>query len=640
VSQVGQCGQNGPFGPIDPLKNSETVKLDTSSVDVQKDKDAIVNNTKAQNTLQAFLGLASAAPIQVHPPVPALIPAPVVRAKRAQASKAISLKARKARKTPTKISPSQRMKMDEQTREQQDVPIFEDFKDETEQPQQMLGGVRAASFRAQEYGFVCGDVQSLHRMQIQKDCVIVPQAFKTDISDVDQFQSFAPGSHDWHQQHLALPPTKRLMWDEALAPTKLSEMLGQTSAKEACLQWWTSMKRGIASTETKPTLMLHGPPGTGKTLMIRLLAEHMGYRLLVPDLDGSGLSAKDAMATLTRTSLASHDGDSRPIAMLLEHADDSEAKVRDTVRSIVSAWSKHVQTMHKRKGKAKESMSVLVATCENAFDENMAAIRRQSLAVSMPTLPESTMKTALLDSVRRVGMCVPSEHISSVLTSCSGRMRGALLALQFLLVHESTRNNPLRAAPMYVDILYGPRDTARLAFTTAPEQNMEQAKCHLEETSLCLHAVLPASVPAMASNSQALAALCCAYDALSHVDMLHRTYWTDAQAYFVGRGLASPIASLRTAHGCGNSFDMSDAWSACPQYFVRKGQATKQLREARESYSKEILKGLVVSKTSEKGSASSTVLLPPNILSLDQVVPSANTLLDIGLLRPRKWISL
>lgn len=463
----------------------------------------------------------------------------------------------------------------------------------------------------------------------------------------------------WELQHARLPPIARLGWDVALAPTKLSEIVGQAAAKEEILNWWTTMKQG--PTVPQAGLMMYGATGTGKTLMARLCAEHMGYTLLVPDADRGKEAAHEALAALRKHSLLSDATDAdayanadskaggairpakpaRPIALFFEHVDDVDGKARECARIVMKAWAQEVS-------KAPRPRSVVLFSCESPYDSSLSALRTACKLVAFPELNESSMRRAISESCVRGGVKATADDVAKVLESSNGRMRAALLGLQFIAgggtsgesVDGADGADSAVYSAMKLDILHGPIDTARLALSTAPDANIELASVHLEDAALALHSALPASIPSMASFKKGLEALTSSLDALGHYDLVQRTHWTEASAYFVGRGAAAPIKALRGEHGCaGSAPDMRDVWrGACPELVAQKARAARQLRDARAQHEARITKGCNVTRCSDKTSRAYTVALPERICLLDQVRPSAATLEDLGILFPREWV--
>jgi hypothetical protein len=429
----------------------------------------------------------------------------------------------------------------------------------------------------------------------------------------------------WESQHARLPLIARLGWDVALAPTKLSEIVGQAAAKEDILTWWTAMKQG--PTVPQAGLIMYGATGTGKTLMARLCAEHLGYTLLVPDADRGREAAHEALAALRKHSLVS---DAKPIALFFEHVDDVDGKARECARIVLKAWAQEAP-------KAPRPRSVVLFSCESPYDASLVALRTACKLVAFPELSDGSMRKAITESCLRGGVKADADDIAKVLASSNGRMRAALLGLQFIACGSLSGHGH---SAMKLDILNGPTDTARLALSTAPDTNIELASVHLEDAALALHSVLPASIPSMAPFKRGLEALTSSLDALGHFDLVQRTHWTEASAYFVGRGAAAPVRALRCEHvGAGSAPDMRNVWrGSCPEYKAQNARAARQLREARAQHEARIIKGCSVARSSDRSSRAYAVTLPDNICLLDQVRPSAATLEDLGILFPREWM--
>jgi hypothetical protein len=326
--------------------------------------------------------------------------------------------------------------------------------------------------------------------------------------------------------------------------------------------------------------------------------------------------------------------------LFFEHVDDVDGKARECARIVMKAWAQEVS-------KAPRPRSVVLFSCESPYDSSLSALRTACKLVAFPELNESSMRRAISESCVRGGVKASADDVAKVLESSNGRMRAALLGLQFIAGGTSGESvdgadgaDSAVYSAMKLDILHGPIDTARLALSTAPDANIELASVHLEDAALALHSALPASIPSMASFKKGLEALTSSLDALGHYDLVQRTHWTEASAYFVGRGAAAPIKDLRGEHGCaGSAPDMRDVWrGACPELVAQKARAARQLRDARAQHEARITKGCNVTRCSDKTSRAYTVALPERICLLDQVRPSAATLEDLGIVFPREWV--
>lgn len=461
-------------------------------------------------------------------------------------------------------------------------------------------------------------------------------------------------AHAWAAEHAALPPIQREPWDEALAPTSLSGLVGQARAKSALLSWWKAAQSNEAG--TKPCALLHGPSGAGKTRLVRLTAAMLGYRVVRPELDGPDAVA-DALGLLKQTSLGE---DRRPVALLIEHVDDADGKDRKAATEIVRRW----ESCAKRGG----SSSVLLLSCEDLQLECMAALRKKSACVEMPLLAVGDTHDALRAACERGGLRVSPTQLRSVLDACSGRMRSALLSLQFLCAAPSSVSAPTAEAALRLDVLHSAHDLARQALSTGASSH--QAAVDAEAVTLSLHAALPealqygekhvaAQLHSMRtvhptrtpSRAEAIAALdaeglqswAASLDALSAHDVAEQHMMrtgcglSERAAYMAAHGIGAPVRELRARRGFGAELLRSTgAWQHCPEYFVRKSQAAKVFREGREAHSKQVLQGCETSCVAVKG-ALQDALLPPHIQSLDQVMPCKDTLLDLSVLFPRAW---
>jgi DNA polymerase III delta prime subunit len=296
----------------------------------------------------------------------------------------------------------------------------------------------------------------------------------------------------------------------------------------------------------------------------------------------------------------------------------------------------------------------------------MAALRKKSACVELPPLAVADTHDALRAACERGGLKVSPSQLRSVLDACSGRMRSALLSLQFLCAAPSV-SSPFSEAALRLDVLHSAHDLACQALSTGV--SMRQTAVDAEAVTLSLHAALPEALQysekhiavklhalrvshsGAQSRSDAMAALdaeglqswAASLDALSAHDVAEqhmiRTQggMPERAAYMASQGIGAPVRELRARRGLKDELlRASSSWQHCPEYFVRKSQAAKVFREGREAHAQRVLQGCQTSSTAAKG-AQQEVLLPPHIQSLDQVLPCKDTLLDLGARFPREW---
>jgi DNA polymerase III delta prime subunit len=494
---------------------------------------------------------------------------------------------------------------------------------------------------------------------------------------------------EWERMHAALPPQRRLQWDVALAPSTLWELSGQTLAKDTLSRWWGAM-RGAAKPDVPPCALLHGPPGSGKTLMVHLAAATYGYRVVCPDLERGKSAAEEVVGLLSKTSLQTCE-DARPVALLLEHVDDQDDKVRQAAHEIQKRWSLAFS-------EAAAPRSVLILTCENAWDKRMkpfcgAFKSPKAKCVAFPSLAPPDMKAALHAACKRGGIAVTEVEQSALLNACSGRMRSALLSLQFL--RAGGEDAPMAPETLRLDTLMSARSTAQAALSTGADPL--HAANDVEGVVMALHAALPeaakfgeeqitlrlkelrsGSVREVSSllatavgedgtlslrerlgagsawsraaalhslEAESLSALARSLDAMSQHDVEEgsaaRKCKTFPQlgAYLAADGFGAPVRQMRARRAQGKvPVDMGCAWVSCPEYFVRQSQASKQYKDGRNEHEARTLLGCEIAAVSEAKDGCRMVELPPHIQSLGQVRPSRNELQDFSILFQRKWV--
>jgi hypothetical protein len=243
--------------------------------------------------------------------------------------------------------------------------------------------------------------------------------------------------------------------------------------------------------------------------MVHLAAAMYGYRVVCPDLDRGKDVVAEVVGLLAQTSLQTCE-DARPVALLLEHVDDQECKGREYARDIQKRWTELIRD-------AEAPRSVLLITCEDAWDKRMTTLRgsKQSPAsavIHFPPLAPIDMRTALLSVCTRGGLPATHDEQAALLDACNGRMRSAMLSLQFLCAGKASEGAgagasssasalPLSAACMKLDTLMSTRDTAHAALSTGAL--LEHAAADVEGVTLALHAALhPRSLQAAALFKQ------------------------------------------------------------------------------------------------------------------------------------------
>jgi DNA polymerase III delta prime subunit len=490
---------------------------------------------------------------------------------------------------------------------------------------------------------------------------------RDDLENYDN--AHVDGSELWEKQHADLPPMKRVMWDEALAPTSMIAMTGQSHAKREIQEWW-----GIMKTSAQPTvsssILLHGPPGTGKSLLVHLCASYHGYRIVRPDLESGTKNAAvdEALGILKNMSLESAAcSNARPIALLIEHLDDQDSRAREVALEIQRVWATKFRA-------CAFPRNVLILSCEDVNEKSMRSFRTLSKTLQCVPLSTFEMKSALLAANARGKLDASKEDLDAVLGACSGRMRSALISLQFL--SAGTRFDAVtgsRTLPwgMNIDVLQSANDAARAALSGSGKGGGSHvaslvAGSDIESTLLALHTALPTAAAienaqvtrrqqthgkgsrANAQSeleSEALDALVSSYEALSHHDTAARLHWTELDAHMATDGIGKPVRELRSRIGNFAPIDhgaMGASWMMIPEYFLRKSQGNKLYNDGREAHETRTLKGW---KGGDDGATSDkhgirTLTLPPHIQCLDHIRPTRATLIDYECMFPRKWQSI
>lgn len=465
----------------------------------------------------------------------------------------------------------------------------------------------------------------------------------------------------WEAQHAALPAEQRELWSQALAPSTMTDLVGQSRAKTTLLTWWGAMRSGSSSgigsssSRKAPGLpacaLLHGPTGTGKTLMAHLAAAMYGYRLVVLDLERDASMHKgdtvakqvaslceDALALLSHNSLQRFasatraEGERRPVALLIEHIDDQDPKVLQLAKAVLAKWTASAQTAPAPRG-------VLLFTCSDAWDKRLsgpAGLQSRAQCVEFVRLEPAHMRQALSASCARSSAAPAQAAQAALLDACNGQVGSALLCLQFLSSHRG-----LGAQDMRVDVVHSARETARAALGRGALS--DHAAADVEGVVFALHAALPSAaefgnpqvvqrltelraVGGAASSAvggagsssvaqvtqslreESMAAVAQSLDALSMHDVAESHAFLDPTrprlahlaAYMAAEGIGAPLRELRKRRGLAHvSVDMGPAFNV-PEYLRRKGDALRVLQEQRDKLEALATQGCEVTESGER----------------------------------------
>jgi hypothetical protein len=281
------------------------------------------------------------------------------------------------------------------------------------------------------------------------------------------------------------------------------------------------------------------------------------------------------------------------------------------------------------------------------------------------------MRQALKAACARGSLESTDEQNGALLEACGGRLGSAFLSLQVLCARAGLGST---AASMSLDTsMRSARETARIALQKGAE--LHHAAADVEGVLLAVHAAIPTAAayagPQVASRlaelrkarasagqneavadleAESLAAMAASLDALGMQDMAEKRWARDPSrealpqlgAYMAAEGVAAPMRAMRDRRGLSKTpVDMGQPYSF-PEYFKRKGEATRALLDMRDTIESKSLEGCEITASSAKKGPTcgvlKTVLLPPHLQNLDHVRPSQNVLLDYCGTLKRPWI--
>lgn len=223
-----------------------------------------------------------------------------------------------------------------------------------------------------------------------------------------------------------LPEARHLSWVELCQPTSSRQIKGNRGAVDAICDWFTGLQCSAeSSSESSPSLFVHGPSGVWKSSAVVLCGSEHGFNVVHTCSDVQRTPQK-LDAILREVSMSDGSG-----VLLL---DEFESFIKET--SSLKWLSRHLRSDHAK---------VPVVIVCNAVDRCFHPIRDLSTTVEFQPYTRDQIYATLLRLSKRVGeFChLPPMDCFFISTMCSGNVCQTVNQVQFLY-YGTKPDNPKR----------------------------------------------------------------------------------------------------------------------------------------------------------------------------------------------------
>lgn len=203
-------------------------------------------------------------------------------------------------------------------------------------------------------------------------------------------------------------------WVEKYRPQTFLEIKGQDAPVMEVKRFLEKFNLGKLTTRCKRALIMHGPPGVGKTTLAYVVARSRNAEIF--ELNASDLRNKSKLKEVLRPAIEQQSLIKKNKIILVDEADGISVVDRGGLSELVSLI-------------AMTSYPIII-TANDAWNKKLAPLRKVCDMVQLKDVDYNTIKQLLFEILRKEGLFIKKDIITSIAIKAKGDIRAAINDLQ------------------------------------------------------------------------------------------------------------------------------------------------------------------------------------------------------------------
>ncbi|MBI5803343.1 replication factor C large subunit [Candidatus Pacearchaeota archaeon] len=292
-------------------------------------------------------------------------------------------------------------------------------------------------------------------------------------------------------------------WAEKHRPKLFSELKGQ----EEAIRKIVDFTKNFNSEKSKKALLLHGAPGVGKTTLAYVLANELNFEIF--ELNASDFRSREKLNEILRPAIEQQSFSKKSKIILIDEVDG------------ISAYN-DFGGLPELIYLIKNTNYPIIITANQIWDRKFNDLRTNSEMVKMKDVDYKTIKSLLIDILRKEGKFIDEKTLTEIAVKSRGDIRAAINDIQTESGVKSEEKIPIAERNKETDIF----NSLKVVFKGNPKNEtlevFDSVNMELDEIMLWIEKNIPSEY-----KGEELAR---AFDLLSRADVFKgriykQQYW-------------------------------------------------------------------------------------------------------------------